>query len=336
MSRSVSVVAAVITPARPMPDAFDAHQPLSGDTRVLLSKRLPGKHLADHWEFPGGRVEPGESRHAALARELHEELGITIEASQPWCSLTHAYPEKTVHLHIHRVSHFHGVPAGCEGQVIEWVAWRKVAHRPMPPADQALLKVFGMAPVAWVAPPASDNNDTSAALADWRRGLAEIKNTPWARQPWWLVWTMPVTDERAQAAAKQAIALAHRAGHRPLLAGSPAKAQALGASGVYLDQAAATRMAKRPAGLEWVGVACDGAAGLASATALGADFATLSPLRRAQVSPERDGLGGAQFQALIASAGLPVLALGGVGWTDVSWARSLGAFGVAGIHSLWG
>jgi 8-oxo-dGTP diphosphatase len=339
MAASVSVVAAIITPSQSDPVATD--QPLNPDVRVLLSQRRPGKHLAGHWEFPGGRIEPGETTHTALARELKEELGVLIEASRPWCSLTHHYPDKTVHLHIHRVTQFQGVPAGCEGQLIEWVRWGEVAQRPMPAADRALLKVFGMAPVAWIAPSKPHPNETGDAAPDalsrWRQGLAGIKNTPWAGDPWWLVWPLGPqgASDEAWALARQAMALAKEAGHRPLLAGSAEKAQALGASGVYLDQAAALALTERPVGLEWVAVACHDAQGLAQATALDADFATLSPLRRAQATPDQHGLGGEQFKALMAQAGLPVLALGGVGCEDVAWARSLGAFGVAGVHSLW-
>ncbi|MCA0176444.1 MAG: NUDIX domain-containing protein [Proteobacteria bacterium] len=92
----------------------------AGLPRFLLTSRPEGKVYAGHWEFPGGKLEPGESVHAALARELHEELGITIGASQPWRELVMDYPHARVRLHFHTVHAWAGAFEMREGQQMAW------------------------------------------------------------------------------------------------------------------------------------------------------------------------------------------------------------------------
>ncbi len=334
MAHRVSVVAAVITPAQAASLPDEAHRPLQPETPVLLSQRRPGKHLAGFWEFPGGRIEPGERAHEALARELQEELGIIIQSSQPWCALTHHYPDKTVHLSIHRVTDFTGAPTGCEGQSIEWVEWAQVPHRTMPPADQALLKVFGMAPQVWMGSTEDAPADSVEALRQWRNALSKIEHTPWAGNGWWLVW--PSAAQGDGALAQQAMALARKAGHQPLVAGSPRVAQAVGASGVVLDQATALTLTQRPPHMDWVAVACRDDVGLAEATRLDADFALLMPQSDPQGVASRSGSSPRTLEALIQKAGVPVMVVGDLACNDLASARRRGAFGVAGIHSQWG
>lgn len=90
------------------------------DGRVLIAQRPEGKSLAGLWEFPGGKLEPGETVEAALARELHEELGIDVQASHRWHVLEHDYPHAYVRLYFCKVTAWHGEPHGREGQAFAW------------------------------------------------------------------------------------------------------------------------------------------------------------------------------------------------------------------------
>jgi 8-oxo-dGTP diphosphatase len=95
---------------------------IAADGRFLLTSRPAGKVYAGYWEFPGGKVEPGESVHEALARELHEELGITIEASERWHEEIVDYPHARVRLHFRKVFAWHGTFQMREGQAMAWQA----------------------------------------------------------------------------------------------------------------------------------------------------------------------------------------------------------------------
>jgi 8-oxo-dGTP diphosphatase len=90
------------------------------DGRYLLAQRPQGKPYEGYWEFPGGKIEPGESVEAALGRELHEELGIDVKASERWRTLEHDYPHAYVRLFFCKVTHWNGTPAGREGQALAW------------------------------------------------------------------------------------------------------------------------------------------------------------------------------------------------------------------------
>lgn len=112
---------------------------MDGAGRVLLIQRLPGKHLAGKWEFPGGKIEPGESIRQALARELGEELGVTVTDAEPLITVPWRYPEKSVRLHVLRVRRWHGEPVAREGNPMRWVTVAEMDPTAMPAADIAIV-----------------------------------------------------------------------------------------------------------------------------------------------------------------------------------------------------
>jgi 8-oxo-dGTP diphosphatase len=107
--------------------------------RVLIAQRPAGKHLAGGWEFPGGKLEPGEERLAGLARELSEELGITIAAPRPLIRVRHAYPSREVLLDIWVVKRYSGEPLGHDGQALRWCTQDELAATELLPADQPIV-----------------------------------------------------------------------------------------------------------------------------------------------------------------------------------------------------
>ncbi len=108
--------------------------------KVLIAQRQRGQHLAGKWEFPGGKIDPGEENTEALIRELHEELGIDVNVPEFLFDIDFEYPEKCVTLHIFRVEDFKNAPVGCEGQVLQWVHLNALEHIDFPEANSQIVR----------------------------------------------------------------------------------------------------------------------------------------------------------------------------------------------------
>ena len=110
--------------------------------RVLIAERPAGKHLAGRWEFPGGKVAPGESDAQALERELEEELGVQMQAGSALMELTHEYADRHVQLCLWVVEAFRGEPHGLDGQRLKWVRTDRLAAEDILEADQPFIELL--------------------------------------------------------------------------------------------------------------------------------------------------------------------------------------------------
>ncbi len=295
------------------------------DGRVLLAQRPSGKPYAGYWEFPGGKVEPGESLETALARELHEELGIVVTRACRWVTRVFEYPHAIVRLNFFRVFDWQGEPHPHEGQVFSWQQPDAVEVTPLLPANFPILKALSLPPLLGITHAESLGVDTflarlDIALANGLR-LIQLRDK-----------TLP--EDARLALARETVRRAHRYGARVLVNGDPALAHAAGADGVHLDSAAAARLTTRP-DYDWIGVSCHDAAELAHAAAIEADFALLSPVLPTLTHPGAATLGWDTFSALAAASPIPVYGLGGLERDDVALAQSHGAHGVALLRGAW-
>ena len=295
------------------------------DGRVLLAQRPTGKAYAGYWEFPGGKVEPDESLEAALARELHEELGIVVSRACRWITRVFEYPHAIVRLNFFRVFAWLGEPHPHEGQVFSWQQPDAVEVTPLLPANFPILKALSLPPLLGITYAESLGVDTflarlDIALANGLR-LIQLRDK-----------TLP--EYARLELARETVRRAHRYGARVLVNGDPALAHAAGADGVHLDSAAAARLTTRP-DYDWIGVSCHDAAELAHAAAIEADFALLSPVLPTLTHPGAATLGWDTFSALAAASPIPVYGLGGLGRDDVALAQSHGAHGVALLRGAW-
>lgn len=109
---------------------------------VLLSQRLQHTHQGGLWEFPGGKIEPGEPVFAALQREFREELGLNVESAEPLLDVTHRYSDKAVCLKVWQIQRFQGEPQGLEGQLVRWVPLSELSSLAFPEANRPILETL--------------------------------------------------------------------------------------------------------------------------------------------------------------------------------------------------
>ena len=300
------------------------------DGRVLLARRPAGKAYAGYWEFPGGKVEAGESLETALARELHEELGIVVQHPCRWITREFTYPHATVRLNFFRVFAWEGEPHPHEGQIFSWQRPDAVEVSPLLPANFPILKALALPSVLGISHAEALGVDTFLARLDvaLHQGLRLIQ----LRDK-----TLP--EAARLDLARATVQHARRHGARVLVNGSIALARAAEADGVHLDAAAAARLSARPEADSGdgflVGVSCHNATELAHAAALEADYALLSPVLPTRTHPGAATLGWPAFARLAAACPMPVFGLGGLAQADLEQAQSHGAHGVALLRGAW-
>ena len=297
-----------------------------GEGRVLVQQRPDGRDHAGCWEFPGGKIDPGEEAGAALARELAEELGLDGVASAPRMRIPWAYPHRRVVLHVREVTDWAGEPRGREGQALAWLHPEEMDDRPWPAANTPIIRALQLPDRYLVTPtePAAAEawlDRVEAALAGGVR-LVQL------RRP-----DLGADDLVALGERLRERCAAH--GARLLVNGPEEAARALGADGVHWSSRVLAERPERPGWASWVGASCHDAAELALAAELGADLAVLSPVQWTPSHPEQAPLGWRRFAELTAGAALPVYALGGVGSADIATARAHGGQGIAAIRGLW-
>lgn len=107
--------------------------------RVFVAQRDQNAHQGGLWEFPGGKVDAGETVEAALSRELNEELGIFVDYAEPVMQIKHDYTDKIVLLDVWQITRYRGEPSGCEGQPVKWLAINELLAEQFPAANQAIV-----------------------------------------------------------------------------------------------------------------------------------------------------------------------------------------------------
>lgn len=295
--------------------------------RVLLAERPAGKHLAGYWEFPGGKVEPGEAPLAALARELHEELGIELESAEPLIRVPWQYDDRQLLLDAWRVNRWKGTPQSMEGQALQWWQPADIEPHGMTPADRPILHALRLPNSYWVTPANVPFDQRDNCLQWMGDAIQDGVQLLQLNLPLW-----PVDAVRELAAAL--LTGVRKRGVQILLHGDIEGALALDV-GVHLNPAQSKTISGRP--LPWrqlVGVSCADPWELNRATEIRADLATLSPRTAADHSgPSFDEW--ANFQVVIEKASLPVYATGTISPQHLAQAKQSGAQGVADTLPLW-
>jgi len=292
---------------------------IRGDGAVLFGQRRPGKPYAGWWEFPGGKLEAGETVEQALARELHEELGIDVLRSCPWMVREHVYPHAHVRLSFRRVVEWSGTPRSREGQAL---AWRDPSAIDLAPMLPAAIPVIG-----WLRLPqrlaisSARQIGDDAFLAALAKALAAGLRLVQLREP-------GIESDRLDRLWRAARAMCRASGAALVVNSAHPASYPAACDGVHLRSADLHACVSRPS-FRIVGASCHDARDLEQARRLGVDYVVLGPVKPTKTHPGAVPLGWTAFGRLAALSHVPVFALGGMQESDADDALAAGAHGLA-------
>ncbi len=294
--------------------------------QILIAKRPDHLHMGGFWEFPGGKLEPGESVFGALQREIKEELALQVHSAEPILRIPFDYPEKSVVLHVWRVTHFSGVEQSVESQPLRWVYPSELAHYTFPPANRGILTALQLSPRMLITGSFQTEAECLARVryAVEQQGISCVQ---------FRAHQLP-GDEYRHLAVKL-----HRyceSADVKLLLNSTPLLVLPEKCGLHLSGKALAAIDRRPVkSTVLLGASCHNDAELSKALSLPVDYVTFSPIHTTSTHPEQLALGWEALTRFVDRSSVPVFALGGMRDDDLEKARQCGAVGVAAINAWW-
>lgn len=294
--------------------------------QILIAKRPDDKHQGGLWEFPGGKVEPGEPVRLALSRELEEELGIQVQQCEPLIKVPHHYTDKSVLLDVYEVTEFSGQAWGKEGQPTKWVESTDLDDFEFPAANLPILNAC-ILPEAWFITPATNHLVSET--------LQQINKAYQLGARGVMLRAHQLDDHSFQSLYQKLQPVCQEKGILLSVNRNCEIANKLGARALHLSSGELEKLKeRRDFQGRWLSASCHSEAELALAVSKGVDFVTLSPVCPTSSHPDVEPMGWNEFTVMAESYPLPVYALGGVSMGDVLLARTSGAQGIAAI-SAW-
>ena len=297
----------------------------NGRDEFLLAQRPAGKVYAGYWEFPGGKVENGETAAAALVRELHEELGIDAVTAYPWLTRDFDYDHAAVRLRFFRVVGWAGELRGREQQRFVWQSIRGITVAPLLPANGPILRALELPHVYGIT--CAGEVGREVFMARLERSLQNGLRLVQVREK-------QLADDALRAFAAEVVTAGHRFRACVTVNGAEDIAAKIHADGVHLTASQLMAATRRP-DWGWCGASCHSAAELEHARQLGVDFVVLGPVNTTPSHLDARVLGWTEFARLIRNYPLPVYALGGMRAADLDQAWNCGAHGIAMMRGAW-
>lgn len=289
--------------------------------QILISLRDEKLHQGGLWEFPGGKVEVGESIEQALRRELQEELALDVLSATPLITIRHDYGDRRVQLHVFLVEQFSGTPKHSQQQVCQWVAVENLKQYAFPAANQPIITAIQLPSYYAIL----DDADESTILHNLKNMLAQGIRL-------FQVRFKRLSGQSVLSFMAQAKPLCEK--YQALLLMNSAVAYVGQADGIHLTSHHLMALEQRPDNYAWVAASCHNLTELHHAEAIGVDFIVLAPVLPTKTHSNVIPLGWHQFSELVAQARVPVYALGGLATSDLTLARQAGAQGIAAIRAF--
>jgi 8-oxo-dGTP diphosphatase len=295
------------------------------DGSFLLGQRAAETFYPGYWEFPGGKVEVGETPHQALVRELHEELEIDVLRATPWIVREYVYEHAHVRLHFFRVSEWRGELKDHVHAALEWQRPGAETVVPMLPANAPVLAALALPDFYGISH--AHEIGAEAQVSALEHALAKGLRLVQLREG-----ALPAQQRESFVAT--AVSLCRDYGARVLVNGDAQLAWAVGADGIHLTAAQLKALRGRP-GFPLVAASCHDAEELKLAASAGLDLVLLGSIKPTASHPGAPALGWPEFTQLIKNYPLPVYAIGGLGRQDLDAAKDCGAQGIAAIRAAW-
>ena len=295
------------------------------DGKVLFAERPPGKACAGEWEFPGGKIEAGESARQALDREIREELAISITEARPWITLSHSYPHASVLLHFFIVSSWTGDEHGEEGQRLSWQDLSELSISPLLAANGPVIRAL-LLPETYAISCAGDIGEEEFLLR-----LAEaVGNGLQLLQ----LREKTLSNSQLRRLIDQILPITEPGGVRILINSDMPEEQTKHFNGLHLTSKHLMQLGHRP-DFKLVAASCHSRQELEQAIKLGLDFAVLSPVNNTPSHPHATPLGLSKMREIISNCPIPVYALGGMSQDLLHEIQSHGAHGIAMMRNAW-
>ncbi|MBA3582775.1 MAG: Nudix family hydrolase [Gammaproteobacteria bacterium] len=296
--------------------------------RVLIARRHNDAHQGGKWEFPGGKLEVGESLLQALARELEEELGIHIQKTAPLISIQHDYSDKSISLHVFRVNDYLDCPRSLENQPLAWCWPDELNPENFPAANVPIIHALQLPPVYVVSADCKIGEETE---------FIEVAKSVLQNGAKLLQLRCPSLPKNRFISLAQTLKnLCETKSAKLMLNMPPDEFDSSIGHGLHLSSHYLHAINKNTlTDIAWVSAACHDVTELQRATELGVNFALISPVCVTRSHAEKTPLGWEKFAELTAQANFPIYALGGMNSSMIKEVQALGAQGVAGISAFW-
>lgn len=299
---------------------------VSPEGKILIARRAADAHQGGLWEFPGGKVDAGETIHQALQRELYEELGIQVEQTEPLIQIRHDYVDKSVLLDVHKVLSFSGQARGVEGQPICWVNVSELTDFDFPAANKPIITALQLPDRMLITGAFASRDEFATRL---NKALESGLRLVQLRCP-------SASPESFQELAKFATEICDQFQARLVCNTTLDNFHYCAGDGLHLNRHQLCAYESRPIDKsKLLGASCHNAEEIAQARRIEVDYICLSPVAPTTSHPDTIVLGWENFAELVRNAGVPVFALGGMGNDDIPRAKINGGQGIAAISYFW-